>query len=249
MNELIDRIYETRTVVGKNGDRHKLKAAIDPREGRFLYDTIHNDDGIINTLEVGCAYGLSSLHICAALKERPNASHIIIDPCQNDIFDGVGIRNLNESGINFFELLEMKSEIALPALLEEKEGTVDLIFVDGWHTFDHTLLDCFYATRLLRQGGYLIVDDVSIPGVERVIDYLKNYPCYEECGSLSFNKPKSLKRNILKTLLSPLPQRTFQTLLTPRTYRRIFEDQSLSMVALKKVKQDERTWNWHNDSF
>ena len=249
MNEIIERIYQTRTVLGQSGQAHKLKAAIDPREGRFLYETIDSDPQIINTLEVGCAYGLSSLHICAALKKRPEASHVIIDPCQHTNFDGVGIKNLKEAGINFFHLLEMISEVALPSLIEEKEGKIDLIFVDGWHTFDHTLLDCFYATRLLRKGGYLIVDDVSIPGVERVIDYLKTYPCYKEYGALDFSKPKSFKRHMLKLLLSPIPKSVFKAILTPRTYRRIFEDKSLSMIALKKVKEDDRKWNWHDDRF
>jgi Methyltransferase domain len=70
----------------------------------------------VNTLEVGCAYGLSSLFICSALQERHGATHTIIDPYQNGY--GVGIRNLEDAGLRFFNLIENKSEFALPKLLE-----------------------------------------------------------------------------------------------------------------------------------
>ena len=40
----------------------------------------------------------------------------------------------------------------------------DFIFIDGWHTFDYTLVDMFYADRLLRIGGYLLIDDALHSG-------------------------------------------------------------------------------------
>ncbi|MDJ0708008.1 MAG: class I SAM-dependent methyltransferase, partial [Leptolyngbyaceae cyanobacterium MO_188.B28] len=188
MDEIIEKLYKTRQVIGKSGEVHKLRSEIDRNEGKFIYEIICNDSKILNTLEVGCAYGLSSLHICSALKGRPGASHTIIDPFQDKHWDGVGIKNLEEAGFNFFHFMEVKSEIALPSLLAEKEGQIDFIFVDGFHTFDHTLIDCFYATRLLRVGGYLVIDDLTFPSIERVVDFLKNYPCYEEHSSVTFDK-------------------------------------------------------------
>jgi predicted O-methyltransferase YrrM len=249
MNTLIQKIYETRSVVGRSGNVHPLHSEIDHEEGKFLFELIEDDPSIVKTLEVGCAYGLSSLHICQALQDRSGASHTIIDPFQNTSWDGVGIKNLEEAGVSFFELIEMKSEFALPRLLEDSEGGFDFIFVDGWHTFDHTLIDCFYATRLLRVGGYLVIDDVVLPAVRRVVDFLSHYPCYEIARSLSATKPASWKRSLARGLLFPIPQWLLTKFMARHVYTRITETKATRMVALRKVSEDTRNWDWHHDVF
>ncbi|MFC1736406.1 class I SAM-dependent methyltransferase [Candidatus Hydrogenedentota bacterium] len=235
MNQFIENIYETGSVVGRSGQIHELHSAIDRREGAFIHSIINNDSTIRHTLEVGCAYGLSSLHICSALRDRDGASHTIIDPFQNLSWDGIGIRNLETLGIDFFNLMEKKSEFALPQLLEKNEAQFDFIFIDGWHTFDHTLLDCFYATRLLRVGGVLAIDDVSFQSVRRVVSFLKNYPCYEEYGSVG---PALLKK-----------LRIYAATLVPSLYRKVVADHYTRMVALKKTMEDTRDWDWHSNAF
>ena len=249
MQQIIKRIYDTGTVVGRSGKVHQLQAQIDPEEGNFIFSLIRDDPKIVKTLEVGCANGLSSLHICLATRDRAGASHTIVDPFQNSQWDGAGIRNLEEAGIDFFNLVEVKSEFALPRLLQEKEGQFDFIFIDGWHTFDHTLLDCFYATRLLKVGGVLVIDDVSFSSVKPVVDFLKNYPCYEEQGSVSGEPRKSWKRIAARCLLYPIHRKTWAKVLAPSLYRKIFDDRVTRAVALKKTQEDNRGWDWHTDAF
>lgn len=249
MNQLIQRIYSAGTVVGRSGQSHKLHSGIDREEGQLLFNIIRNDSSILKTLEVGCAYGLSSLHICSALQGRTGASHTIIDPFQNTKWDGVGIRNLEEAGIQFFNLIERKSEFALPRLLEEMEGKFDLIFIDGWHTFDHTLLDGFYANRLLRVGGYLTIDDVDFPSIRRVVDYFNNYPCYQIYGSVSKERSKPWINIFSRYLLLPIYGKTFARLFSRTIYRKTIEYKTMRMVVLKKVSDDNRNWDWHDDSF
>ncbi len=55
---------------------------------------------------MGCAYGLSALHICGALKGREGAHHVIVDPFQNTTWRGIGLENLRREGIDFVELIE-----------------------------------------------------------------------------------------------------------------------------------------------
>src|SRR6186713_3312224 len=118
MKHIIERIYAAGTVAGPNGQVHSLHSAIDSHEGEFLWSMIHSDPAIRNTLEIGCAYGLSSLHICAATQGRNGASHTIIDPFQNTQWGGIGIKHLKEAGVDYFKLIQVKSEFALPRLLE-----------------------------------------------------------------------------------------------------------------------------------
>ena len=135
---------------------------------------IEANPAICKTLEIGCAYGISSLFICLSAEGRCNFSHTIIDPFQFSQWKGIGVNNLKLAGVQNYKLVEKKSEFALPELLEKGEGKFDFIFIDGWHTFDHTLVDCFYSTRLLRVGGILVIDDVAYPSVARVVNYLKS---------------------------------------------------------------------------
>ncbi len=252
VDELIRRIYQAGTVVGQTGKVHKLHSAVDPDDGACLAGVIRDDPTVHKTLEVGCAYGLSSLYICGALRGRVGASHTIIDAWQsdaNDGWDGAGVRNLQEAGITFFQLIEKRSEFALPRLLEEGEETFDFIFVDGWHTFDHTLLDCFYATRLLRVGGYLAIDDVSWPAIGRVVAFLGNYPCYQLYRSVATDKPRSWKRIVARNVLAACPRKAAAAVLSQNLYRKIFEHRMTRLVVLKKTGKDERDWQWHVDSF
>ena len=249
MNEYIESIYRSRKVIGQGGAEHPLHSEIDREEGRFLHQVIAGDPSVTNTLEVGCAFGLSSLHICDALRSRPNPRHTIIDPFQYTDWDGVGIRNLQESGIQFFDLIQKRSEFALPELLAAGERWFDFIFVDGWHTFDHTLLDCFYATRLLRVGGYLVIDDANMPPVRRAAEYFSTYPCYHEHASLTSPMARSWKRRAVQALLGCVPVEKRNAWLHPSLRHRVFSEQHKQMIALKKIGVDERDWKWFPDQF
>ena len=249
MNDYIESIYKSGKVTGQGGKEHSLHSEIDPAEGKFLSDVIAGDPTVTNTLEIGCAYGISSLHICHTLKSRTNPRHTIIDPFQFTQWDGVGIRNLEKSGIGFFNLIQKKSEFAMPELLAEGEGQFDLVFVDGWHTFDHTLLDCFYATRLLRVGGYLVIDDVKIPPVRRAAEYFSAYPCYKEHAVLNSKVAPSWKRKAMQLALGCLPESKRSNWLHPSLHHRVFSEHHTLMVALKKIAADERDWKWFPGKF
>ncbi|HEY8560523.1 MAG TPA: class I SAM-dependent methyltransferase [Pyrinomonadaceae bacterium] len=226
---MTDTIYRTGEVEGANG-KHKIGASsVDRREGEFLHRLAK---GARASLEVGCANGLSSLFIASASEH-----HTAIDPFQRTQWDSAGLLNMQKLAAPF-ELIERRSEFALPALVEQGRS-FDFIFIDGWHTFDHTLLDCFYATRLLSVGGVLAVDDIGQEPVRRAVDYLLKYPCYRFLDQVGEPATVSLKRKALRLL----PTR----LLAPRLRRRIETDFNASMIALEKISEDERDWDWYEE--
>src|ERR1700748_785613 len=88
---LIDEIRRERTVTGTDGKTYPIhKHGIDVAEGSFLTEFIVSRPNVIRTLEVGCAYGLSSLHIASALAGRPGAHHVIVDPDESTAWCGGG---------------------------------------------------------------------------------------------------------------------------------------------------------------
>ncbi|MTI29215.1 class I SAM-dependent methyltransferase, partial [Xanthovirga aplysinae] len=117
------------------------------------------------------------------LENKKNVSHTIIDPYQTSDWKNIGITNLRKANIDFFELIEKPSEIALPQLLNEKRK-YDFALIDGWHTFDHTLIDFFYLNRLINTGGIIVIDDVGLPSINKLMRYILNYPAYELIGNV-----------------------------------------------------------------
>src|ERR1022692_3379223 len=243
-NPVIDEIYATKVVRDASGNEYELSSEVDSAEGDSLYRLISSDNTIRRTLEVGCAFGLSSLHICEALRNRPGASHLIIDPKQMDVWHGVGITHLERAGINFFDLILEPSELVLPNLLRSQPASFDLIFIDGWHTFDQIMLDMFYANRLIRVGGYIVVDDCGWRSRSAARPYSLHYPAYKQLKDPVINTktPRMIIAKVGKILLPPrlaygiLPAGVYGSI-----YRRI---QYPSMVAFKKIAEDTRSWTW-----
>ena len=264
---VIDDIFETGRLAGRDGRWQQLRGSISREEGWFLFDLIQGDPTIGQTLEVGCGQGISSLHICAGLRKRPGALHTIIDPWQRvprpgslTPWEGTGALALERQGHGNHRLIEDRSELALPKILEQGEGRFDLVFIDGWHTFDHTLLDSFYATRLLRVDGVLAIHDVWHPGVSRAVEFLMNYPCYEQVAGAPrpvgrnqpVAEPSLLRRKlsqVRKLIKIPSRRRGDSRRAGTTAFLRsgwpagTFQ----SLAVLRKTKDDRRRHDWHVD--
>lgn len=240
--ELLELIYRTGKVETADGQAIDLAHHIARDESNLLADVIKSDPTIERTLEVGCAYGLSSLTICDALSGRPNAHHTILDPFQFGWCRGIGVANLQRADFKNYELREERSELAMPKMVETSQ-TFDMIFIDGWHTFDQTLVDCYFATRLLRVGGYLVVDDANLKPVRRAVGFVSQYPCYRQHRALFCPVKRGWKARTLRELVATIP--ALRGVLSNHI-RDAIEDQH-SMVALQKIAEDNRDWDWHAD--
>lgn len=243
MNEVIEEIYRTGVVRDDRGTDHALSSSVSRTEGEFLHDLIASDPTVVKTLEVGCAYGLSSLFICSALSGRSSSRHLIVDPDQHTSWHGIGVANLRRAGFDRFELIEQPSELALPEIARTRSGAFDLIFIDGWHTFDHTLLDLFFANLLVRVEGWIVVDDCTWPPVAKAVSYVSRYPAYRLVAQCPPKRTVTARlARIVGTVVPPWVARNALPLgLYDRFYVRTLYS---SMVALKKVAEDERRWDW-----
>jgi predicted O-methyltransferase YrrM len=243
MNAVIEAILQRGMVEDQDGQVYPLQYSVDAAEGEFLVQLIQSDPTILKTLEIGCAYGMSALYICEGLSGRAGAYHTIVDPNQTTRWRSVGIHNLQRAGFDFFELIEKPSEFALADLAQQAAHTFDLIFIDGWHTFDHTLLDLFYANRLLKVGGYIVVDDCHLPAIAKAISYFSTYPAYEvENRQLSHISFKRRLAGLVQRLVPP----TLASFILPRNIydRHYLRTRYPSIVSLHKVQEDQRNWDW-----
>lgn len=226
MNTTLADILKSRKVTDSEGESRPLHSGVRKETGLFLQKVIREND-YRSVLEVGFAHGISALYIGEELKGRDGARHLIIDPAQSKGWKNTGVENLKRAGFSF-ELVEKGSEIALPALLETGER-FDLGFIDGWHTFDHALLDFFYLSRLVRVGGMIVLDDADFPSVSKVAAYVSQYPCFElvlpELGAVA-----RVRNRAKGWLRRPF---TRDEKIFPR------------VVGFRKIAEDERGWDWY----
>lgn len=146
----------------------------------------------VKTLEIGLAYGGSAATIMRTLSEvHPDGAfhHTAIDPGQAD-FDYAGVEIVKRSGfLEKFTLLEGSSDLVLPELVRSGEK-FDLVYVDGYHIFEHVFIDMHFSLQLLNAGGIMLFDDCTDPHVAKVLRFVKtNLPDYLESFSISAFQP------------------------------------------------------------
>lgn len=154
----------------------KISSNINTNEGQQMYNII-NKYNCKKCLEIGMAFGISAFYIL----QNKNAKLISIDPFQKSQWGYNGINLLKQVNfINRHKLYQDKSYVILPKLLKKyKNNYFDFIFIDGFHTFDYTLIDFFYSNLLLKLNGIIIIDDALHNGVNKCIKYIEtNYSSF-----------------------------------------------------------------------
>lgn len=147
-----------------------------------------------DALEVGFATGSTALYILSGLD---SGKLISIDYAQ-DAFDREGVSLIQQSGFaSRHQLIEENSIAALPKIYGSGQQ-FNLIFLDGWKTFDHVWVDTFYCARMLRVGGHIVFDDARMQAVRKCISLLRRYYDFEPVDS--YAKVGGLRQRIWHVL-------------------------------------------------
>lgn len=241
MHPYLEQVYRNGYIVAPDGTPRPIDSHVSIDDGLFLQSVIR-DIKPATSLEIGLAFCISTMFICEALREVGTARHIAIDPGPQfhegtQVLDrcGLGLLNLERCGYrDLVEFHEGPSELVLPELLRLGER-IDFAFVDGWHTFDHCLLDFFYVNRLLNPGGVVVFHDSRWPSVRRVIRYVANFPAYRMYArAIPPRAPfESRRRGVGRAIGFGLH---LGRRLLPR---------KPTTIALQKMAPDERSWTWY----
>ena len=239
MSSLLEEILATKTV-SDGVNSYELHSNIDSAEGAMI-QTIISDLKPQQSIEIGMAYGVSTLFICEAISAySKDFEHVAVDPNQSTDSRSIGRLNVERAGYaSNVKVIEEPSEFVLPRLAAEGKR-FDFALIDGWHTFDHELIDFFYINRMLNVGGICVFDDYHMPSTHKLVEYVKGYPAYE-----LYAKTDALQT--IGRVLARGPVAVFQTALRHIGKFGIGGIARTSMMAaVRKVAEDERDWDWYS---
>lgn len=235
MHPLLHSIYEKSEVRDADENTVNPFPAATPKDVASALHQLVLAKGCEKTLEVGMAYGLSTLAICSAHAKRGSGTHIAMDPRQEASWKNIGLLNAERAGFReMLRFLEAPSFAALPRLLEEGVS-IDFAFIDGSHHFDNAFLDLFYVDKMLAEGGYIVFDDIWMPGVRRVASFAVtnlNYEVLEApCGDpLPIRAGRVLRRFVQEPLRGD--------------YAGIWRI-GAKICLLRKRQRETRLWDYH----
>jgi hypothetical protein len=143
-------------------------------------------------LEIGMAFGSSTLAMLEALRSVPDAHLTSVDPFQmhptapdggvGEGYGGVGLENVRKAGFDLKHTwIGLPDYLALPKLAQEGRR-FDFIFIDGYHSFDYAMVDFFFADLLLKPGGMVLFHDSGSLAVHRVCQFVAANKAYTPAG-------------------------------------------------------------------
>jgi hypothetical protein len=168
-------MYANEPQCGSDGVFHALDTVtrISPAQGMWLYE-LCRELNPKQTAEIGLAYGFSTIYFLAALHENGTGSHTAIDPFQGGPYwHGIGFYHAEtlatSDGFRFINKNSFPALVDLAAAGERFE----VVFIDGSHRFDDALIDFTLAAELCPLGGYVLLDDMWMPSIQRAASFIR----------------------------------------------------------------------------
>ncbi len=238
--------FDTMKMEGPNNELIDLHSNTSKEQGLFLQE-IFDLVKPTQSLEVGLAYGISTLFILEKHREKNSnpKSHIVIEP-----FPWAGVPEHNIKKENLFDLVDIryqKSHDVLPRLFYENQR-IQFAYIDTTKLFDIVMQDCYFIDKMLDINGVIVLDDCGggWPGIQRVARFMNSMPHYQLLKGFNKNK-KSKKRKIAESIIKgwvrlvPFKDKVF---LTQDFSTDTELNLDYSCLAFKKISEDTRNWDF-----
>jgi predicted O-methyltransferase YrrM len=196
---IIEEMLLGRTSQTLTGENISVHSEIDLANAESLYETVLRVRPAV-VIEIGVAFGVSSLSILTALREIDQGGKLLsVDPMQTSVWKGCGLASIARAGLtNWHEMHEDFDYKVLPRLLESGKK-MDFAYIDGWHTFDYAFLDWWYIDKMLRPGGIAAFNDCAWPAVDKAIRFVTTHRKYTEID-VGIPRQSQRKRKLLSAL-------------------------------------------------
>jgi predicted O-methyltransferase YrrM len=243
MNALLEDIFKTKKFRNSRNEIIDINSETSRGQCEYLQNLIR-ENGFTDSLEIGFAYGMSTLAIVEEIAKR-NGRHTVIDKFQVTDWGGNGLDLVQQAGYEpNLTFVDKYCYEVLPQLMQNGLK-IDFAYIDSTKQFDWLLVDFFYIDKLLKVGGIVVFDDVAFPSIRKLLRYLSDFPGYKVHSSFPASVPSSALRK-MAGLLKVLPKA--KRLFRPEIF---VTDHELGLnancIALRKIDEDKRGWDWHTD--
>jgi predicted O-methyltransferase YrrM len=172
--DVLCSMYDGNPQVGSDGNTYEIDAVtrLGPQQGMLIYQLLRELKPE-NSLEIGLAFGFSTLYFLAAIHANGSGHHTAVDPFQHEWWHGIGVAREKVVGIepSSFEFTQETSILALTRFAREQRK-FGVIFIDGDHTFDGVLIDFSLASLVCDPGSYIILDDMWMPSIQKAVSFI-----------------------------------------------------------------------------
>lgn len=152
------------------------------RQGARLFDLARGGDARGDIVEIGSAFGRSTVALALGVRARGGGKVYGVDPHTG----GTGLverygplaRTFSSLGPFLQNIVRFGlQDIIVPIALRSDEaaalwpgGPIRLLFIDGWHDYDACRRDILSWGRWVAPGGILVIHDYDWPEVRRAVD-------------------------------------------------------------------------------
>jgi predicted O-methyltransferase YrrM len=190
----LETLYAGGCHLGTDGHLHEVdtQVRIGQEQGQIIA-ALHGQLRPTLSVEIGLAYGFSTLFILDSMRRGQYGRHIAIDPGADYYWHGIGLQAVKETGLSErFTWIKAPSHEAFPQLLARGDRA-QFVYIDGAHLFDYALVDFFLSDKILDIDGLIVFDDLWLPAIKRLVSFVStNAPWYRRidanCDNLAVFK-------------------------------------------------------------
>lgn len=238
----LEKILSSKTYVNSKNESIKIHSETGLEQCRFLQRIIRTHK-CKQSLEIGCAYGISTLAIIEEIAQN-EGNHIAIDKFQTKHWAGNGIDLIKSANLDkYLSFYEDYSYIILPRLLYDGIE-LDFAYIDSTKLIDWLMVDFFYIDKILKINGIVVFDDVDFPSIKKLLRFISQLPNYDVYDTYpknnTYSKSKLLKIKTLKSM--PKSKHYIKNELLNTDFDLGINS---SCIALIKTGEDCRKYDWH----
>ena len=243
---MLEEILSSNQVKDEQGNVHVLHSHTRRGQCEFLQKMV-KEAKPLHSLEVGLAYGISTLAILDELKNSGNPyHHIVIDPFQDD-WQNVGLLNIERAGFSNHVTFERKfSDQVIPKLYYDNYR-IQFAYIDSTKVLDIFMPAVYFINKILDIGGIMVLDDCGFPGIRILVRFLSQHPSYQIFNTYDRDNPSKKVQALRSLYQSGLKLIPFKSKALP--LNNFSSDKQLgvnySCIAFRKIKDDDRQWDWH----
>jgi predicted O-methyltransferase YrrM len=188
INILLD-MYSSDTLQGTESDKPipiDMITRTSLRQGAMI-NKLMRTHSTERSLEIGFAFGFSTIWMLDALRSQNNSLHVAIDPFEKRDWGGIGLYQVQR--LAYETRFNWKNDDSIHALsdLIRETAKFDFIYIDGNHRFDAAIVDFYLSDRILKPGGLIVFDDMWMPSIQTAVSFVLNNRDYEPVPQLVGN--------------------------------------------------------------